>query len=139
MSDRSEPFAGSPNVLHLPNEAASVRAARAFVSATIRRWGMRPVTDAGLPTSEVVSNAIMHTENRISVRVRRLGGRARVEVHDVDPARPEVRPADSSPLGGFGTGLVDQLASSWGVVAIEGDGKIVWFDIDLLMAAGPRR
>ena len=134
-ADQPVPFDGAPDVLRLANETASVRAARAYVREVINSWGATPVNDPDLATSEVLTNAVIHTDGQIEVRVRHLDGHAHVEVHDIDPASPEVLPADPARAGGWGMRLVESLATCWGVTNIEDDGKIVWFDIELMPAA----
>ena len=134
-ADQRDPFPEAPDVLRLPNDAASVAAARAYVRGVIDDWGATAVHDPGLPTSEVLTNAVVHTGGEVRVRVRRIDGHARVEVHDVEPAQPEVRERDPQRIGGWGMRLVESLAVCWGVTSIEDDGKIVWFDIELLPAA----
>jgi anti-sigma regulatory factor (Ser/Thr protein kinase) len=121
----------SPNVLRLPNDATSVRLAREFVMETIQGWGQHAVADIRLPTSEIVTNAVLYTDSRIELRVRRLDGRARVEVHDADPGAAELQTHPPGRVGGLGLRLVEMMASSWGVMSIEDDGKIVWFDMEL--------
>lgn len=128
---RGDPFGVSPHVLRLPGRSSSLRAARDFVTGVIAGWGTRPAYDVGLATSEVVTNAIVHTGSDIAVRVRRIDDRARVEVHDGDPRPPAPRRYEPGAIGGAGMHLVAALAACWGVTAIEGDGKVVWFDIDL--------
>jgi anti-sigma regulatory factor (Ser/Thr protein kinase) len=133
--DQQDPFLEAPDVLRLANDPASVATARAHVRDVIGSWGATPVHDPGLATSEVLTNAVVHTDGEIRVRVRPVDGRARVEVHDVDPAHPEVQERDPQRIGGWGLRLVESLAACWGVTNIEDDGKIVWFDIDLLPGA----
>jgi anti-sigma regulatory factor (Ser/Thr protein kinase) len=127
----SEPFDGETDVLHLPAAATSVRAAREFVRETITKWGCTPESDVALATSEVVTNAIAHTKQDLALRIHRVDGRARVEVHDADPTPPVTLPDGERRIGGWGMRLVEALARRWGVRQIEGDGKVVWFDIEL--------
>ena len=136
MPHQPQPAPAVPDQLALANDAASIRAARAYVHEVIDSWGATAVHDPALPTSEVVTNAVVHTEGQIRIRVRHVGTHARVEVHDVEPAPPEMREPDPQRPGGWGMRLVDSLAACWGVTHIEGDGKIVWFDIELV-PAGP--
>jgi anti-sigma regulatory factor (Ser/Thr protein kinase) len=129
--DEPDPFVGSPDVLRLPSHSASVSQARTHVKNVIKSWGATPRTDPGVPTSEVVTNAIVHARSQIALRVRLLDGQARIEVHDADAQPPELKEDDPHRTGGHGMRLVDALAACWGITAIAGDGKIVWFDIDL--------
>ena len=130
-ADQPDPFVGSADVLRLPSHSASVNQARTYVKDVIKSWKATPTTDPGVPTSEVVTNAIVHAKSEVALRVRLVDGHARVEVHDDDPQPPEVKTGDPHGNGGHGMRLVDALAACWGITSIEGDGKIVWFDIDL--------
>ena len=121
--------------LALANHASSARVARDFVQDVISCWGATPVRDPGLPTSEVITNAVVHTDGEITIRVRHLGRHVRVEVHDVEPAPPRLREPDRGRPGGWGMQFVDSLAACWGVTDIEDDGKVVWFDIELTPAS----
>ncbi len=121
----------SDTSLQLPADVISIARARAFVDDAVRRWGVRPHEALPLLTSEVVTNAVVHTDAEwVEVRVRRQGARARVEVLDHDPRQPVVEPRDLSAPGGFGMWLVEELARSWGVTPIN-DGKVVWFELEL--------
>ena len=126
-----DPFDGEEGVLRLPAAKTSVRVARQFVRTEISNWGCTPTPDVELATSEVVTNAIVHTNNDLSLWIHRVDGHARVEVHDVDPTPPVPQSRHERPVGGWGMSLVEALAKCWGVRQIEGDGKVVWFDIDL--------
>jgi len=92
--------------------------------------------EAALLTSETVSNAIRHAQTPITLAVMRTGDRVRVAVHDHDsssvlrpsPRSAEIRPGDVTP-GGHGLHIIDALADDWGVEAVDGDGKVVWFAI----------
>jgi anti-sigma regulatory factor (Ser/Thr protein kinase) len=111
-----------------------VAAARLFVEDAVRSWGVEPPEALPLLTSEVVTNAVVHTDATwVEVRAVRTGNRARVEVADQDPTVPSVQPSDPASPGGFGMWLVDRLARAWGVTEIEDDGKFVWFELPVSM------
>lgn len=92
--------------------------------------------EAALLTSEAVSNAIRHAGTPITLAVMRTGDRVRVAVHDEDSSAlpvptsqsTEIRPGEITP-GGHGLHIIDALADDWGVEAVDGDGKVVWFAI----------
>ncbi|QXC61122.1 ATP-binding protein [Aquihabitans sp. G128] len=118
--------------IDLPAEATSAAEARAFVAAAVSRWGLEPPDALPLLTSEVVTNAVVHTESRwVQVRVQRTDGRVRVEVTDTSDVVPLIRKPDPESPGGFGMWLVAQLARDWGVDEIAEDGKVVWFELAL--------
>ena len=121
-------------VLQLTNDVASVRTARSALQAVL---GDEPtvmfVRDAILLTSELVSNAMMHSAGGCSLHAtyRPHPDRLRVEVSDDSTELPEMAPdADPSSLrvGGLGLRLVDTVATRWGCDRRD-DGKVVWFEL----------
>ncbi|MFG2721885.1 ATP-binding protein [Streptomyces sp. NPDC048416] len=85
---------------------------------------------AELLTSELVTNALVHTD-RGAVVTATLGERGlRVEVRDfaTDPPTPR-RPSDDDGTHGRGLVLVEALADAWGVRQ-QDRGKVVWFELD---------
>jgi anti-sigma regulatory factor (Ser/Thr protein kinase) len=108
-----------------------------------RRWVVAVCTDIGRPeltdcaelgVSELVTNALLHGEAPIRVRVRGTAEHPRIEVSDVSLS-PPMLPAlgfdedDDDLLVTFGRGLsiVARCSTAWGA-EIEEDGKVVWFD-----------
>ena len=107
-----------------------------------RRWVIDTCVDIGRPdliecaemaVSEVVTNALLHGESPIRVRVRGTHEHPRVEVIDASrepPVLPGSEPLteDDDFLLTFGRGLdiVARCSSAWGA-EIEDDGKVVWF------------
>lgn len=89
---------------------------------------------AVLLVSELVTNAILHGEPPVELRVAVPGGHLHVEVHDSDTDSVLHLPAMGEPsrerLGGRGLGLVAALSSRWGLHS-DDSGKCVWFEIDL--------
>ncbi|UWE07682.1 ATP-binding protein [Actinacidiphila bryophytorum] len=113
-------------------DEAAVAAARREVPDVARGWGV-PLTDEtfsdlGLLSSEVITNAIRHTNAPCAVVVRWTGVRVRVEVTDVSPARPHRRHGSLDAEGGRGLLLVESLATAWGS-APDPAGKTVWFEL----------
>jgi anti-sigma regulatory factor (Ser/Thr protein kinase) len=121
----------------LTPEAASLSAARAFVSAMLEVWQCEdPDQVVRLLTSEIVSNAVRHAASTIELELamfneQQLRVRARDEAPDAtvaqDPGRPEGE-------GGHGLQIIEALAERWGVERYE-DHKVVWFETFAL----PRR
>ncbi|MFF7852926.1 ATP-binding protein [Streptomyces sp. NPDC007904] len=97
----------------------------------LRQWG-RPEQSAiaELLTSELVTNALVHTD-REAVLTATVGPRGlRVEVRDFVAREPRPRPPDAGDgTHGRGLVLVESLADAWGVRA-HGVGKAVWFALD---------
>jgi anti-sigma regulatory factor (Ser/Thr protein kinase) len=120
---------GSEQRVELPPRPASAAEARRFVARALR------AVDAGtreigvLLASELVTNALLYAQGRITVRVTPREHTIRVGVHDGNHV--EVRPKRVSveATSGRGLALVEQLAAAWGVDIIDGDGKEVWFEV----------
>jgi anti-sigma regulatory factor (Ser/Thr protein kinase) len=104
---------------------------RSALREFLRRWGKPARADiAELLTSELVTNALVHTDHDAIVTAT-LGPRGlRVEVRDFVGRRPEPRVPDAdSGTNGRGLVLVQSLADAWGVRA-HGVGKVVWFELN---------
>ncbi|QXC60884.1 ATP-binding protein [Aquihabitans sp. G128] len=124
----------------LTAQVRSSAMARTFVGQAIARSGAPVPEDLLLLTSEATTNATIHADsNQITVSVERIGSVARVSVQDDDPTPPHVVSADPGQPGGLGVRLIDQLAADWGVTQIQGDGKLVWFEVPLAEGDAPDR
>lgn len=83
-----------------------------------------------LLTSELVTNAVLYARSDILLRVYIDTPVVRISVHDSSPAPPVPRSPSMDDTSGRGLGLVDVLASTWGV-SNNGRGKEVWFEVAL--------
>lgn len=123
-------------------DLSAVSEVRAALRGLLRHWGGPGRTDvAELLTSELVTNALLHTDQEAVVtatlglgEAARVDGRLRVEVRDALPRHPTLRATDTgkaaeSATSGRGLLLVHALADAWGVRA-AGMGKAVWFELD---------
>jgi anti-sigma regulatory factor (Ser/Thr protein kinase) len=136
--------------LPLDSAPSAVADARRWVLRLCRELGREDLLDcAELGVSELVTNAILHGEAPISVRVRGTRDHPRIEVSDGSP-RPPVMPSHGESgddeedienfLTTFGRGLsmVSMAANAWGA-SIERDGKIVWFEPASTLQEGGER
>ena len=105
--------------------------------ARIRRFTVEasrttaPDVDAdtvALLVSEVATNALVHGDGMVRVRVAATATGLRVEVHDDSPSLPARRRATPMDEGGRGIALVEALSSGWGADR-TGEGKTVWFEV----------
>jgi anti-sigma regulatory factor (Ser/Thr protein kinase) len=121
--------------LALGRGARGVQDARAWVAGLCDEIGRSELAEcAQLGVSELVTNALLHGEPPISVRLRGTAEHPRVEVRDssveppILPHQPLDRPQTDDLLLTFGRGLsiVARCSEAWGA-EIEDDGKIVWF------------
>ncbi|MFB6848520.1 ATP-binding protein [Streptomyces sp. NPDC056373] len=108
----------------------AVPEARRALRELLGQWGKQGQSDvAELLTSELVTNAIVHTDHD-AVLTATVGPRGlRVEVRDFVARRPRVRlPVADEGTNGRGLFLVESLADAWGVRP-HGVGKAVWFEL----------
>ncbi|MCX3287708.1 ATP-binding protein [Streptomyces sp. NEAU-H22] len=109
----------------------AVPEARRALRELLGQWGKHGQSDvAELLTSELVTNAIVHTEHD-AVLTATVGPHGlRVEVRDFVARRPRLRvPVADDGTNGRGLLLVQSLADSWGVRP-HGVGKAVWFELE---------
>ncbi len=126
---RVRPIRARWAVWRLPD---AVMHARRFTARTLRSWGVTEELDVALlVVSELVTNAIAHTQGEVQLDLTLAGDRLRIAVNDASPRTP-VKPAsvDWEATGGRGLLLVEAMSSSWGSVPLSG-GKQVWSEISL--------
>jgi len=119
--------------LTIPGRPEHVREARAFVAKAL--GDLHPgLADAVLLTSELVTNAVMHSGSHcpggtITVQVTESAGGVRVEVADAgsDLSAPVVR-GDAYASDGHGLFLVQTLSDQWGYLR-DDSGTTVWFHL----------
>jgi anti-sigma regulatory factor (Ser/Thr protein kinase) len=120
--------------LTIPGRPEHVRSARAFVAKALGR--RNPLAEvAVLLTSELVTNAIMHSDSScadgvVTLLVIEMRGGLRIEVADSGSALsiPVVK-GEVYESQGHGLFLVQTMADQWGYVR-EGVGTTVWFWLD---------
>ena len=115
-----------------PGRSDQVSPARQFVREIL---GDDPcATDAVLLTSELATNAVVHTASgdggSFHVTVRQVPPLVRVEVSDGgSSAAPTVDPGERLAPSGRGLLLVEHLASRWGHRGSP-HGRVVWCELD---------
>ncbi|MDO0910672.1 ATP-binding protein [Streptomyces sp. DT2A-34] len=109
----------------------AVPEARRALRELLRHWGRPGRSDiAELLTSELVTNALVHTDREAVLTATVGPGGLRVEVRDFVARRPRPRvPNADDGTNGRGLILVQSLADAWGVRS-HGVGKAVWFELD---------
>lgn len=121
--------------------AEEVSGARAFITRTLSATGKGQRVDsdaATLLTSELVTNAIMHTasgspDGSVTVVVVDVPDGVLIEVTDDGSGGTPVVKGDLFAADGHGLYLVQQLAAQWGYLR-DPAGTTVWFHL----AAGRR-
>jgi PAS domain-containing protein/anti-sigma regulatory factor (Ser/Thr protein kinase) len=129
---KTRPIRSGWLVWRLPD---AVMHARRFTARTLRRWKVEEATDSVLlVVSELVTNALVHTQGPVRLDLVLRGDRVRVCVSDSSPRAP-AKPVivDWESTGGRGLLLVEAMSESLGTVPVAG-GKQVCSEI-----AVPRR
>ncbi|MFI9228652.1 SpoIIE family protein phosphatase [Streptomyces rimosus] len=122
----------------LPGEPASVADGRRLIAARLRSGGLEELADtAQLLASELLSNAVLHTQGPIGLRMWRSARELGIEVTDRSHSRPRTHVPDSDTEHGRGLLLVDALADAWGTRPHE-TGKTVWCTLPLPTRPGMR-
>lgn len=113
--------------VRLPGEPTSVPTARRFVREVLRGWSQEDVMDdAMLVVSELITNAVLHTQGEVTVGLRVLpDGSVQVEVLDTSVRLPRLRGYGTESTTGRGLRMIADVARSWGVEKRPG-GKRVW-------------
>jgi anti-sigma regulatory factor (Ser/Thr protein kinase) len=107
------------------------RTAREFIGGFMGSFELLEVRETCvLLVSEVVTNALRHTDGEVALELWRFPDRLRVEVSDETSRGPVAGAHDPLDDSGRGVPLMDALSDRWGT-APQGDGKVVWFELDL--------
>jgi GAF domain-containing protein len=124
------------STLHLEPVVESTPVARHWVAAHLRGLPTEVIECAGLLTSELVTNAVLHAGTPLGVTLHILPDRIRVDVADGSNAFPSVKDYGREAATGRGLTLFNTLASNWGVQPVDG-GKIVWFELPVDFPVAP--
>jgi anti-sigma regulatory factor (Ser/Thr protein kinase) len=110
----------------------AVMHARRFTSRTLRSWQVESELDVVLlVVSELVTNAVVHTQGEVRLDLTLSAEHLRVAVTDASPRAPaKPMPVDWESTGGRGLLLVEAMTESWGSVPVSG-GKQVWGEVAL--------
>jgi serine/threonine-protein kinase RsbW len=122
--------------LLLEAQPFAARTGRRWVMDVLRGSGGLPARDAELVellAGELLANAVIHGPDagRIRVWATRDGSAVRVAVRDEGAELPLLKHPEPTALGGRGVGLIDMLATRWGIEDDGPDGKTVWFVVHL--------
>ncbi|QKW33287.1 ATP-binding protein [Actinomadura sp. NAK00032] len=103
-------------------------AARQFVGEWFQGRGIEYAYTAQLIVSELVTNALLHGQPPIVVRMVRdeSDGRPVIEVEDSGDKVPCVQPGSDTAISGRGLLLVAALAEEWGTDPLAEGGKVTW-------------
>lgn len=121
----------------------AVAAVRHDLQDILCRWKVESLLDdTRLILSEVLTNALVHAQSEVDIRLRRHGHGIRIEVQDNSPQPPVPRVITSEDSmiaeaeSGRGLLIVDALAAAWGSTP-AGWGKTIWIEMTLPGAVVP--
>ncbi|WP_329166255.1 SpoIIE family protein phosphatase [Streptomyces sp. NBC_01717] len=135
-------YEGVSPASHLPSkrmeiqrrDLQGVRASRKFVRESLKGWGLDTLSDdLELIVSELTTNALIHADSDVELRLRLRADRIQMEVCDSETAPPiptfyATKEEESEAEGGRGLYIVDALTSAFGS-SPSGRGKIVWLEM----------
>jgi hypothetical protein len=134
---RRPPSAPRRATFRLHRDLTRLSDLRGVLGRLVSSWRLEDRLDDGtltLLTTELATNALVHTETAATATITYLGPRVRVEVHDGSRRLPERREAGEYDLGGRGIALIEELATDWGS-RVTSSGKRTWFDLAVAAAA----
>ncbi|GGY90946.1 ATP-binding protein [Streptomyces poonensis] len=122
--------------LQLTNDLRAPHIARHTIrTALLGHASPQDLTDtAELLTSELVSNAVKHSDGPVTVRLRSRPEGIRIGVLDNHPDLPDPLPCTTDEAFGRGLYLVETLADAWGRYPVTSHfrmpgWKVVWFEL----------
>jgi anti-sigma regulatory factor (Ser/Thr protein kinase) len=102
---------------------------RRFVGEVLGRWGEDVLLEeASLVATELVTNAVIHGQSDVTVRICTTGEGVRISVADTSPAMPAMGCPSERGSSGRGLNIVSGLAAAWGTEATV-TGKMVWAEL----------
>ena len=119
-----------PNDLYegYPAQPTTPALARAAIARYLTARGLeRLVPTAALLVSELVTNAVVHAGEFITLRARDVDRVLHVGVSDASNDLPSLR--DVAVDEGRGLRILTAFAAKWGVTTPNGNGKTTWFQL----------
>jgi hypothetical protein len=115
--------------MELSTDAMAAVHARRFSASALESWGLSGRRDAvAMVVTELVSNAVRHSQSPRALRLHYAHGRLIVEVADDDDRQPRRIQAAISDENHRGLYIVDVLAQRWGARSTP-TGKVVWAEL----------
>jgi anti-sigma regulatory factor (Ser/Thr protein kinase) len=106
---------------------SSVTEARVFTRRSLAGWHLTDLTESVLVSvNELVTNAVLHGREPITLSLESHGNDLLVEVQDCSPQLPSIAPPSRTRTGGRGLRIVAALSGKWGMRRLPGGGKAVW-------------
>lgn len=115
--------------LYIPHDPRAVGICRRALRDILTSHHLPTLVEpAELLASELLGNAIRHTEGPAALKLRRSENSFRLGAWDTDPAPPAEKPQDDET--GRGLRIVRAYADDWGWFQVNGTaGKYVWCEL----------
>jgi len=115
-----------------PGRSDQIPRARALVRSSLSSWGLSAtMDDLLLVVSELFTNAVLHGDGQVELRLELLPGCVRLEV--VDEGAPDapmpLEPVTGALFSGRGLAIVQTVATAWGSARASHGGTRVWAEI----------
>lgn len=115
----------------LHRDLSRLKDLRGVLDRLVHSWRLAERIDGdtlSLLTTELATNALVHTDTAATATIAYVGDHVRVAVHDGSHQLPERREPSEDDLGGRGIALIEDQARSWGSMTTA-TGKRTWFDM----------
>lgn len=117
--------------LEFLGEPSSVPLARSLLTQLIGRGRTDDFVDtAALLATELVANAVRHTDGACALELTRRGSLLRLAVLDNGQGTPSVETPGPLAFGGRGMRIVASVSTAWGVDQLEDGAKAVWAELN---------
>ncbi|GHE60949.1 ATP-binding protein [Streptomyces capitiformicae] len=119
--------------LYVPHDPRAVGICRRTLRDILTTHHLTDLLEpAELLASELVTNALRHTDGPAAMKIRQSGPAFRLGAWDTDPTPPTITTATptNTSTSGRGLRLVNAYADDWGWFAVNGaNGKYVWCEL----------
>jgi anti-sigma regulatory factor (Ser/Thr protein kinase) len=113
----------------LSADPASVREARGYTRSALSEVGCTDSASVALVVSELVTNAIVHAREPISLHLWPARNRVRVGVSDASAAQPTPQEPSVGQPHGRGLAMIERLSLRWGFEP-HPRGKLIWAEVN---------
>lgn len=117
--------------LYIPHDPRAVGIGRRALRDILTTHNLPDLLEpAELLASELLTNALRHTDGSAALKIRNSGPTFRLGAWDTDPTPPTVTTPALTPTSGRGLHLVDAYADDWGWFTVNGNsGKYIWCEL----------
>ncbi|MFE6738264.1 SpoIIE family protein phosphatase [Streptomyces tubercidicus] len=133
---RGDPLRGTASMSIARHDLRGPEATRSFIRRTVGKWGLETAAnELELIGTEIVTNALIHADTDVELRLRRYPDRIRIEARDASVRLPVPSPIAAEEEAqeaehGRGLIIVAAIAKDYGT-SPTGRGKTFWAEVAL--------